>query len=206
MVKIDIGQLSLTDSYYSRPQSEWMELFILKSACMRNRIDVSAKTVLRAVEEAGDVYDALGFESAEQMITEGYDLDLREIEHARKWLEISGVRDVRYTDAVANAEELGAAAKQGRPPKDVEKGSNTTFSDRGATYTCRRLLRDRPDLFERVKAGELSPNAAAIEAGFRKKQISVPVGDAEACVRRLKKHYTLEEIVDGWNAKQRQSN
>jgi hypothetical protein len=32
-----------------------------------------------------------------------------------------------------------------------------------------RLKRDRPDLAEKVAAGELSANAAAIEAGFRKK-------------------------------------
>jgi len=37
------------------------------------------------------------------------------------------------------------------------------------TYTLRRLARDRPDLLDRVEAGELSANAAAIEAGFRSK-------------------------------------
>lgn len=37
-----------------------------------------------------------------------------------------------------------------------------------ATYILKRLKRDRPDLFARVTAGELSANAAAIEAGWRK--------------------------------------
>jgi hypothetical protein len=36
-------------------------------------------------------------------------------------------------------------------------------------YTLDRLKRDRPDLFDRVKANNLSANAAAIEAGWRKK-------------------------------------
>ena len=36
-------------------------------------------------------------------------------------------------------------------------------------YTVSRLKRDRPDLFEKVVAGELSANKAAIEAGFRRK-------------------------------------
>ena len=35
-------------------------------------------------------------------------------------------------------------------------------------YTLDRLRRERPDLFERVKAKKLSANAAAIEAGWRK--------------------------------------
>jgi hypothetical protein len=43
--------------------------------------------------------------------------------------------------------------------------------DRGTSkaYTVSRLKRDRPDLFEKVVAGELSANKAAIEAGFRRK-------------------------------------
>jgi hypothetical protein len=36
-------------------------------------------------------------------------------------------------------------------------------------YTLTRLKRARPDLFARVTRQELSANAAAIEAGFRKK-------------------------------------
>ena len=44
---------------------------------------------------------------------------------------------------------------------------------RGVTYTLRRLKRDRPDLLKRVVSGELSANAAAVEAGFRKRP-SVP--------------------------------
>lgn len=35
-------------------------------------------------------------------------------------------------------------------------------------YAIRRLSSQRPDLLERVKAGEMSANAAMIEAGFRK--------------------------------------
>ncbi len=36
-------------------------------------------------------------------------------------------------------------------------------------YTLRRLRRDRPELAEMVIGGKLSANAAAIEAGFRKR-------------------------------------
>jgi hypothetical protein len=42
------------------------------------------------------------------------------------------------------------------------------MNDRGRAYTLSRLRRERPDLFDRVKAKELSANAAAIEAGWRK--------------------------------------
>jgi hypothetical protein len=63
-------------------------------------------------------------------------------------------------------DHAAAGAKGGRGHK---ASSNTTGFDRGSTYLLRRLKRDRPDLAERVIAGEMSANAAAIEAGFRKK-------------------------------------
>lgn len=44
----------------------------------------------------------------------------------------------------------------------------TSANDRGATYVLRRLKRDHPELAEKVVAGQMSANAAAIEAGFRK--------------------------------------
>jgi hypothetical protein len=37
------------------------------------------------------------------------------------------------------------------------------------------LKRDRPNLASRVEAGDLSANAAAIEAGFRPKTATVPL-------------------------------
>jgi hypothetical protein len=40
-------------------------------------------------------------------------------------------------------------------------------------YTVSRLKNNRPDLFEKVVSGELSANAAAIQAGFRK--VKTPV-------------------------------
>lgn len=43
-----------------------------------------------------------------------------------------------------------------------------------AAYVIARLNRDRPDLAEKVRVGELSANAAAIEAGFRRRMITVP--------------------------------
>lgn len=42
-------------------------------------------------------------------------------------------------------------------------------------YVLRRLKRKRADLFDKVVAGDLSANAAAIEAGFKKKPTSLDV-------------------------------
>lgn len=66
----------------------------------------------------------------------------------------------------ANRGELGGV---GRP---VSNPDNVSIKKRdfgnSSDYTKLRLKRDRPDLYERVINGDLSANAAAIEAGFRK--------------------------------------
>lgn len=53
------------------------------------------------------------------------------------------------------------------------KSNNITLAtpDRGTSrsYTVARLKQQAPELFEKVVSGELSANAAAIQAGFRKK-------------------------------------
>lgn len=41
-------------------------------------------------------------------------------------------------------------------------------------YTMRRLAKRNPELLKQVVAGEMSPNAAAVKAGFRKKNLQVP--------------------------------
>ena len=55
--------------------------------------------------------------------------------------------------------------------KSINDNIINTLSSQGTSkaYTVSRLKRDRPDLFEKVVAGELSANKAAIEAGFRRR-------------------------------------
>ena len=69
------------------------------------------------------------------------------------------------------------APKHGEVGRGRDRGDNITSKDRGTSesYTVRRLKRDRPELAEKVIQGEMSANAAAIEAGFRTKTVSVPV-------------------------------
>lgn len=77
--------------------------------------------------------------------------------------------------AAIKAKEIEAKAPDllpvGRPTKPRDKKDVTRFSD-DASYAIARLRRDRPDIHQRVLAGELSPHAGMIEAGFRKKRPS----------------------------------
>lgn len=57
-------------------------------------------------------------------------------------------------------------------------------------YTCERLSKIAPELFEEVKAGRMSANAAAIQAGIRKK----PTPE-DACLKAFRKCSDLTEML-----------
>ncbi len=71
----------------------------------------------------------------------------------------------------------GGARVRGRRADGVPKGGNSR------DYALRRLARDAPDLAEAVLRGELSANAAAIQAGIRPKPSALAA--ARAAWRRL---------------------
>lgn len=61
----------------------------------------------------------------------------------------------------------------------------------------RRLRKDRPDLHARVLAGEVSPHAAMIEAGFRRPTVTVtlePISFARLAVKHLTREQRFELI------------
>lgn len=57
----------------------------------------------------------------------------------------------------------------------------------------RRLRKDAPELHARVLAGEISPHGAMVEAGFRKRTMTVPV-DPERAAVTLSRHFTPDEL------------
>jgi hypothetical protein len=66
-----------------------------------------------------------------------------------------------------------------KPHVHAGDGDNVTIRpERGnrKSYTLSRLKRENAELFEQVVAGELSANAAAIKAGWRKPTVTIPLG------------------------------
>jgi hypothetical protein len=82
----------------------------------------------------------------------------------------------RKTIAQRDAEDQRRQRPTGRPPKTGNNVPNSTKRPEGNTAEkgLRRLRKDRPDLHQRVLAGELSAHAAMVLAGFRTKTITVP--------------------------------
>ncbi len=113
-------------------------------------------------------------------------------------------RDFQVREAVA----AGAQPKHGGDRKSQEarnQVSNThLIDDGGVTRNMRRLLRDRSDLFEQVKAGKLSANAAAVQAGFRDATWSAPADPVKLAAAIAKRypgwHMSLDAIPPAQHA------
>jgi hypothetical protein len=79
--------------------------------------------------------------------------------------------------------------------KTTEGGSDGTSAD----YWTRRIARDHPSIFERMKAGKFrSVRAAALEAGIAPHTQTVRVDDPLSAARTLRKHMKpdhLRELV-----------
>ena len=87
------------------------------------------------------------------------------------WDHIAEVDQVREQLKPIKAEATKGAAQGKRTdtlPNNIRKLEQGTSQE----YALRRLAREHVKLFEQVKSGELSANAAAIKAGFRSKTIS----------------------------------
>lgn len=64
-----------------------------------------------------------------------------------------------------------------------------------AEYAIRVLANQFPELYEEVKAGRLSPHAAAVKAGIRDRTISLAVNPLKAA-RTIRRNFTPDQIED----------
>lgn len=87
-------------------------------------------------------------------------------------------------------DDLSPALMAGRP---TEKQCGTSFNTGTAQHVVKRLKRDDPELAERVVRGEITPNAAAREKGWRRPRVVVSSPDAVA--RSLLKHMSADDIA-----------
>lgn len=71
--------------------------------------------------------------------------------------------------------------------KGKEAQDNVRSYGNSASHTLKRLKRDNPELADSVIRGELSANAAAIQAGFRRPTLTIP-NDPERSAESILRH------------------
>lgn len=83
-----------------------------------------------------------------------------------------------------------------KPKRKTEHGNRKD-------YTLSRLKRESPTLFDEVKAGRMTANAAALEAGFRRRMRSIPVDTPEAAIHALLRVFSLADLANGLSDQER---
>lgn len=79
-------------------------------------------------------------------------------------------------------------------------GVTNSSEENDATYVVARLKRDAPDLARQVIDGQVSANAAAIQAGIRRQYVRVRPDDVRQAVGVLLKHYSRQQLLEALGA------
>jgi hypothetical protein len=159
-------------------------VYVLKTCWKRVRFDLQDWE--KEVEEAkqNKIWEKLGYASINEVLAKevGYsEAELKiKCQQARDNPLAGHGGDRSVGDSIKEAKDNPLASHGER----AEQGDNITLSKRGTdtTYTLRRLARDNPELLDAIERGELSVNAAAIQAGIRKK----PTHE-EVCIKAFRK-------------------
>jgi hypothetical protein len=181
------------------PREEWSEILYLRRRLCERVLPNDCRALLFFIEDGRASGDFMGFGSEERYLRDGLGIDDTD---AATWA-VRGLQllnqDVPVTFAAAVT--LG---KQGPPlgnrnaakVKDKNKGSNKTIVSlgRGADYTVARLDRDLPELAQAVRRGEITANAAAVQAGFRKPTWTAPA-DPERLAQAIEKRFPGWRLV-----------
>jgi len=198
-VVIDSGVPAPTDRFSQTPPARWHDLLLAKRQFLETKLQHDCRCLIEFVEEAEDVWEALDFSSAEEMICEGYELDPIEIDLAVAWLKHNeqdvaiGLGEITAKISAAKDEPLNAwgnrDGENNSRNKDRVDNVNPVKGGNSTDYTLRRLARDCPEMLDRIESGELSVNAAAIAAGIRK--VDTP---DEKALKALRKADNPDEV------------
>ena len=159
--------IDATDRADLIPREQWGELVEARRDYCRSAIIGDCRLIVQFASDAESV-GWLGFASKDEYLRDGLGLDPQIVEWALAGLRTVGVDAPRTLKATAEA----GRKLQTHGGDRTKQGDNVTLPlvrGNSIEYTIARLDRDAPELAARVRAGDISANAAAIEAGFRKK-------------------------------------
>jgi hypothetical protein len=163
------------------------------------------------------LYALKRYTESKQIDVQRIEEELQTVERYRHWevlgysskqemLEAEGLADKiaditeRAKEAAANAgtimklDEAGKIGGRGNKARTNSAGFSVRSTN--TTYLAARIKRDRPDIAERIQAGEFrSIHAAAIAAGIAKPTITIRP-TVEGFTKAIKKRLTPEQIKE----------
>ena len=198
-VSVNKGMPGPEESAIQLPRDRWRLLAMARRRWAEIDLPHDCRLLQTVVDEAPLLAEELGLGSGDQFLTEYLSLDLDLVGRVLGWLEQEQPAEAVPLALADKATQAQPLADHRRPTtkEAANKGSDTTFKDRGQAYLLRRLARDAPEVLDRVKSGEIkSARAAAIEAGIIK---PVPVvrlvDDMEKVAANLRRHLSQAQAI-----------
>ena len=179
--------------------SEWVKAILVEISCRLKQLDHDAASIgwrLKTIKEH-KAWQSLGLISFGLLCSK----ELRINEQLAESL-IHAKAGQTVGDVIARAESAEPLAEHRRPTAEEQgnKVNNINLKPANKTgptaeYLTRRIARDRPDILERMKAGEFpSVRQAALEAGIVKPSFQCPL-DPERAARLIRKHFTDIQVA-----------
>ena len=105
--------------------------------------------------------------------------------------DVEAIRLLAEAKAIGPGQGYRSDLRSNRTEVEYPKAERGTTAE----YAIRLLANQFPELYEEVKAGRMSPHKAAVQAGIRKKTVTVEAGTF-GFARYIKKHFTKDQIAD----------
>lgn len=196
-VRVDRGPVTADLKLREVEPERWHLLLGARRHYLEIHIRHDCRSLVEWVHDAEVMYEQLGYDSADALLSDGLGIDPDDVRIAVEWLTKHEPEEPIGLPAV-----LGKHGEYGRGrPKNRVDNRNSNVGGTRRSYTLARLRRDHPRLAAQVEAGEISANAAAVEAGFRRKTITVDATDPQRAARQLARVYdpeALARIVEAW--------
>lgn len=204
-VKINTGEAYHEDRLAEAPREKWEAILAERRYYLKTNIDYDCRCLVQYVAEAEEFYAELGYDSAEALVQQAYEIQPEQAWAAVAYLEgrtAAGPVGLAEAAAKAQAQPLAQHGEIGNGRVDESRVADrhskpaNQLSSESEERILRRLARDAPDVLERVKAGEFrSARAAAIEAGIIKPVATIRLVDDPAKVAAaIRRHLTPEQI------------
>lgn len=195
-VTVDKGQPDPAVPVREYEPSRWPEIVRLRRDFIKREITKDCRYLSRFVAEANEIYKACGYSSVEELLRKGYEVDPEEMKLAVAWLDRNDPTEAMPLRTVLELAQHGGDRRSDKAKAENQPAhSRLKYGTTNRDYILARLKRDgHADLHRAVVDGELSARAAAIEAGFLRKTITVPIDTVENALRPLVKRFGLAKL------------
>ena len=143
MVDVDSGPITADQRFSEVPKDKWDLLMWTKRDFISVNINYDCRELVQFLRDAEEAYESLGFESADHMIMEGYELKPDDIRMAVEWLERNQPDEAIGIDKVRQHHDWKARNESGESLRSIAR-------DEGVSdMTVARRVQHKPVMTEK---------------------------------------------------------